>query len=79
MTAVRPLPELGSIHVDARGPGRMLRVSWHTDRELVVLSMWRDNVCTASFRLAADEALDLIGVLQAGLDVLDLSPGADTA
>ncbi|MCY7397158.1 MAG: hypothetical protein LH468_13600 [Nocardioides sp.] len=74
MTAVRPLPELGSIHLDARGVERVLRVSWHTDHELVVLSLWRDNVCAASFRLAADEVADLIDVLQAGLDVLDVSP-----
>lgn len=75
MTAVRPLPELGSIHLDARGADRVLRVSWHTESELVVLSLWRENVCTATFRLGADEVADLIAVLQAGLDVVDLAPG----
>ena len=73
MTAARPLPELGSNLLDARSADRVLRVSWHTEAELVVLSLWRDNVCAASFRLAADDVEDLIGVLRAGLDVIDLA------
>ena len=79
MTAARPLPELGSIHVDARGAERVLRVSWHTEAGLVVLSLWRANVCTASFRLAADEVAGLVAVQQGGLDVLDLAPEQTTA
>jgi hypothetical protein len=68
MSAARPLPELGSIFVDARGGGRALRVSWHSESDLVVLSLWRDNVCTGSFRLALDEVPDLVAMLRAGLD-----------
>lgn len=64
----RPLPESGSIHLDARGGGRALRISWHQEAGLVVLSLWRDNVCTGSFRLAVDEVPDVIEVLRAGLD-----------
>ncbi len=56
MTAVRPLPRTGSIFFDARGDERALRVSWHEDADLVVVSLWRDNVCTGSFRLAADDS-----------------------
>ena len=52
MPAGRPLPEVGSVFLDARGDDRALRVSWHSEADLVVLSLWRDNVCTASFRLA---------------------------
>ena len=68
MPAARPLPRTGSIHVDARGQDRALRVSWHHESGLVVLSLWRDNVCAASFRLAVDEVPDLIEVLRTGLD-----------
>ena len=68
MSAARPLPELGSIFLDARGSDRALRVSWHTESDLVVLSLWRDNVCAASFRLAVDEVPELIEMLRAGLD-----------
>lgn len=78
MPAPRPLPELASIALDARGDQRVLRLSWHTDRELVVLSLWRDDVCTASFRLAAHDVPGIVEVLQAGLEVLDLQPDHET-
>ena len=67
MPAVRPLPETGSIFLDARGGDRALRVSWHQESGLVVLSLWRENVCAGSFRLAIDEVPDLIEMLRAGL------------
>ena len=66
--AARPLPAQGSIFLDARGGDRALRVSWHTEAGLVVLSLWRDYVCSGSFRLAVDEVPDLIDMLRAGLD-----------
>jgi hypothetical protein len=65
--AVRPLPETGSIFLDARGGDRALRVSWHQESGLVVLSLWRQNVCAGSFRLSIDEVPDLIDMLRAGL------------
>jgi hypothetical protein len=68
MSAARPLPALGSIYLDARGSDRALRVSWHSEADLVVLSIWRDNVCTASFRLGIDEVPELIDMLRTGLD-----------
>ena len=67
MPAVRPFPETGSIFLDARGGDRAMRVSWHHDSGLVVLSLWRDNVCAGSFRLAVDEVPELIDMLRAGL------------
>jgi hypothetical protein len=60
-----PVPAAGSIFLDARGGGRALRVTWHPESDLVVLSLWRDNVCAGSFRLAADEVPALIELLQA--------------
>jgi hypothetical protein len=68
MTAARPLPQTGSIFLDARGGDRALRVSWHQESGLVVLSLWRDNVCAGSFRLEVDEVPELIAMLRAGLD-----------
>ena len=64
----RPLPKHGSIFLDARGGDRALRVAWHEEDGLVVLSLWRDNVCSGSFRLAVDEVPDLIALLRGGLD-----------
>ena len=68
MPKARPLPEQGSIFLDARGGDRVLRVSWHVDNGLVVLSLWRDNVCAGTFRLPADDVPDLITLLRQGLD-----------
>jgi hypothetical protein len=34
----------------------------------VVISIWRDNVCAASFRLAVEEVPGLIELLRTGLD-----------
>ncbi len=68
MSAARPLPSVGSIFLDARGAERALRVSWHSEADLVVISLWRDNVCAASFRLAVEEVPDLIDMLRLGLD-----------
>jgi hypothetical protein len=42
-------------------------VSWHPEADVVVLSLWRDNVCAGTFRLAVDEVPDLIDLLRAGL------------
>ena len=67
MPPVRPLPETGSIFLDARGGDRALRVSWHQEAGMVVLSLWRENVCSGSFRLAIDEVPQLIDLLRAGL------------
>ena len=67
MPPVRPLPETGSIFLDARGGDRALRVSWHQESGLVVLSLWRENVCAGSFRLAIDEVPALIDMLRSGL------------
>lgn len=62
-----PHPVAASIFLDARGADRALRVSWHTEADLVVLSMWRENLCVGSFRLAIEEVPDLIGFLSTGL------------
>ena len=68
MATARPLPAIGEIFLDARGGDRAMRVSWHHESEMVVLSLWRDNVCAGSFRLAVDEVPGLIVLLREGLD-----------
>ncbi|MBB6627851.1 hypothetical protein H5V45_11035 [Nocardioides sp. KIGAM211] len=68
MPTARPLPEAGSIFLDARGTDRAMRVSWHHESGMVVLSLWRENVCSGSFRLAVDEVPELIDLLRSGLD-----------
>lgn len=68
MAKARPLPEAGSIFLDARGDDRALRVSWHLDKGVVVLSLWRENVCSGSFRMAVDDVPEMIASLRPGLD-----------
>ena len=66
--AQQQLPRTGAVFLDPRGEDRSLRVTWHQESQLVVLSLWRDNVCAGTFRLAADEVPDLIALLRQGLD-----------
>ena len=67
MESVRPVLGAGSALVDARGGGRALRVTWHHEAGVAVLSVWRDNLCTATVRLAPDQVAGLIEALAAGL------------
>jgi hypothetical protein len=62
-------PELARSMVlpDVRGDGRAMRVTWHTESGVVVLSVWRDNVCSATVRLPQSEVPTLIAGLSAGL------------
>ena len=67
MAQPRPLPRTGAVFLDPRGEDRSLRVSWHPEADVVVLSLWRDNLCAGTFRLAVDEVPDLIDLLRTGL------------
>ena len=62
-----PVPQGAELFLDARGEARALRVRWHQDEDVVVLSMWRGGQCVSTFRLAIDEVPDLIASLRAGL------------
>ena len=68
MQPARPFPPTGSVFLDARGEGRAMRVSWHHESGLVVVSLWRENLCTASFRLPVEEVPELVALLCEGLD-----------
>ena len=66
--AQQRIPRTGAVFLDPRGQERSLRVTWHQESQIVVLSLWRENVCAGTFRLAADEVPDLISLLRQGLD-----------
>ncbi len=66
MSPVTPLPSAGEAFLDARGSGRALRVSWHSEAGLVVLSLWQAGTCTGSFRLPVEDVPDLLDALRAG-------------
>ena len=65
--AVLQLPVAAEFFLDARGGARALRVRWHHDDGLVVLSLWRGSECTGTFRLEIDEVPVLIEALREGL------------
>ena len=67
MQSASHLPATGEVFLDARGGARSLRVSWHSDSGVVVLSLWREGVCAGTFRLTIDEVPGLIEVLRDGL------------
>ena len=61
--------------LDERGAG--LRVTWHPERDLVVLSVWHDESCVGTFRMPVQDVPRLSGLLAAALgDWVDQSGGA---
>jgi hypothetical protein len=69
--------------LDERGAG--LRVTWHPERDLVVLSVWQDDSCVGTFRMPVQDVPRLSGLLaaalgdwvdQAGTDPQTSGPGA---
>jgi hypothetical protein len=79
MGAVRPIPVLGGVVRDVRGAGRALRVSWHAEDDLVVLSLWDGPRCTGTFRLSAADVPALVEALQLGLPATAVGPAPSSA
>jgi hypothetical protein len=75
------LPTHGRWAWDARGDGRGARVSTHAALGLLNLSIWRDDVCVGTVRLAPEDAATLINGLSDGLAQLAAAapPGDPTA
>jgi hypothetical protein len=57
------MPSLGDVFVDVRGEGRTMRVSYHADRGVVVVSLWAGALCRGSFRMAADDVERFVAAL----------------
>lgn len=73
--AVVSLPPRGEWFGDARDGERALRVSWHTEKDCVVLSSWRAEACVGTVRLSPGDAARLIAVLADGLAATPKTPG----
>ena len=67
MGTVSPIPQQGAVFVDPRDEGRLLRVSFHEQQNLFVLSWWRDGTCLATFHLSPDEAPRMIHAIASSL------------
>lgn len=67
MAQVSPLPIRGEVVLDARGGERALRVSWHPEHGMVVLSVWRGATCVGTVQVDTAEVPHLVDVLVRGL------------
>jgi hypothetical protein len=67
MERVSPLPSNGAVFFDPRDPNRSLRVSYHVEQGVFVLSQWRGSECLATFQLSADEVPQLVYTLTRSL------------
>lgn len=67
MGQVIALVDDGLMLADAQRPGRALRVSWHHDAGVLVLSLWQAETCIGSFRLEAALVPALVKALVDGL------------
>ena len=61
--ATTPLPRTGEVYLDARSAERAMRVTWHDEAGVVVLSLWRGNVCVSTFQLAVEDVPALVEAL----------------
>lgn len=52
---------------DARGDERWMRLTWHPGHQLFVLSIWRDDVCAATFQMRRGTSAEIIGDLVTAL------------
>ncbi len=71
---VLTLPTGGVAVHDARGQHRWMRVTWHDDAGLVVLSVWRDGSCVATMRVARADVPALVTALVDGLAEAPAAP-----
>jgi hypothetical protein len=65
--SVEPTHPHGEVFLDARGQGRALRLTWHHEADVVVLSLWRDRFCAGTFRLSTTDVNDFVDALVEGL------------
>ena len=60
-------PARGEVFADQRGQARALRLAWHTDAGVVVLSLWQADRCTGTFRLPLADVPRFVQSLVDGL------------
>jgi hypothetical protein len=73
------LPSSGEVIADQRGGGRWMRVTWHDEAGVVVLSLWRETGCVGTMRLDRSQVPALVTALVDGLAVDTASSPAASA
>lgn len=59
-----PLPTLGDVFADVRADQRGMRVSYHREADVLVISLWAGRTCRATFQLAGAEVARLSTLLK---------------
>lgn len=72
-------PSRGEVFIDQRGEARTLRLAWHLDADVVVLSLWQQDRCTGSFRLPVAEVPRFVQAMVDGLAAAAALPAAQAA
>lgn len=72
--SVVPFPSRGEVFVDQRGESRSLRLAWHTESDVVVLSLWQADRCSGSFRLGIADVPRFVQALVDGLGAAAVRP-----
>jgi hypothetical protein len=55
------------VFLDPRSGDRVLRVTWHPESDVVVLSLWRESTCVGTFRLGRESVTPFVDALLDGL------------
>jgi hypothetical protein len=72
-------PARGEVFVDHRGDARAMRLAWHIEADVVVLSLWQADRCSGTFRLAIDDVPRFVAALVEGLGAAATLPAAQAA
>ena len=72
-------PARGEVFVDHRGEARALRLAWHIEADVVVLSLWQADRCSGTFRLGIDDVPRFVAALVEGLGAAATLPAAQAA
>lgn len=76
MAQVVAIDDGSEVFGDPRDGGRVLRVNWHPEDGFVVLSLWRDQLCVATSRVATADVPALIEILSRGIDAAEVTESA---
>jgi hypothetical protein len=63
--AIHPAPTNGAVLEGVGVAGRVLRISGHPELGIVVLSIWQDERCVATVRLAESDVPELVRAIAA--------------
>lgn len=72
-------PARGEVFLDQRGEARTLRLAWHTEADVVVLSLWHADRCSGTFRLVLEDVPRFVAALVEGLGAAATLPAAQAA